>query len=226
MTRYAEKNVAISGIGQSEIYRKPQVLPFELAIRACELAIGDAGLVPQQIDGIAAWPATPSGTTAGSGAASIPDVATSLGLKPNWWSTGDNAAQLSPIMEAVAAISAGYATHVLCWRAMGERWVPMYGSAAANAGGDPRIRPSGWMEFMVPYWAPSAAVWIACHASTHMTRYGITREQMAAIPINQRRNAALNPKAIYRDPLTMDQYLAARMICTPFTLFDCDIPCD
>ena len=79
---------------------------------------------------------------------------------------------------------------------------------------------------MVPYQAPSAANWLACHASTHMTRYGITREQLGAVAINQRRNAALNPKAIYRDPITMDDYLSARMVSTPFSILDCDVPCD
>jgi acetyl-CoA acetyltransferase len=67
---------------------------------------------------------------------------------------------------------------------------------------------------------------MALHASAHMHRYGVTREQMAAIPIVQRRNAALNPKAIYREPLTLDAYMSARMISTPFCLYDCDVPCD
>ena len=226
MTRYAEKDTCISGIGQSDIHRKPQVFPFELAVRACEQAIADAGLRPEDIDGASCWPVTPSGTGAGMGAAGIPDIKASLGLELNWWSAGDMAAQLSPIVEAVAAIAAGYATHVLCWRALGERWVPSYGSAAAQAGGNRRMQPSGWMEFLLPYWAPSAAIWTAVHASTHMTRYGITREQMSAIPINQRRNAALNPKAIYREPITLDDYMSARMVTTPFTLLDCDVPCD
>jgi acetyl-CoA acetyltransferase len=88
------------------------------------------------------------------------------------------------------------------------------------------IQPSGWMEYIIPYWAPSAAVWIACHASTHMQRYGITREQMSAIPIVQRRNAGLNPKAIYREPITLDDYMTARMVSTPFSILDCDVPCD
>ena len=44
--------------------------------------------------------------------------------------------------------------------------------------------------------------------------------------MNQRANAALNPTAIYRDPMTMDDYLNARLITTPFGLYDCDVPCD
>ena len=222
MPAYAEKNTAISGIGQSDIHRKPSVLPFELAVRACEQAIADAGLTPEQIDGAACWPPVPPGTVTGVGAAGIADIANSLGLKLNWWSAADPAAQLSPIMEAVAAIAAGYATHVLCWRALGERSAPSY-TLSGSAGG---WVPIGGMEYMVPYHAPSAAIWLACHASTHMTRYGITREQLGAIAINQRRNAGLNPKAIYREPITMDDYLSARLVSTPFSILDCDVPCN
>ena len=104
MTIYGEKNTAISGIGQSDIERKPQTLPFELAVRACELAIADAGLKPEDIDGAACWPQRPAGTIAGVGAASIADIQASLGLKLNWWSNTTVAAQLSPVMEAIAAI--------------------------------------------------------------------------------------------------------------------------
>jgi acetyl-CoA acetyltransferase len=63
-------------------------------------------------------------------------------------------------------------------------------------------------------------------AQRHFHEYGTTREQLAWIALNGRRNAARNPNAIYRDPMTMDDYLAARMISTPFCLFDCDVPCD
>ena len=59
-----------------------------------------------------------------------------------------------------------------------------------------------------------------------MHRYGTTPEQLAQIALNARRNAALNPNAIYRDPMTIDDYFASRMITTPFRLFDCDAPCD
>ncbi len=72
----------------------------------------------------------------------------------------------------------------------------------------------------------SAAHTLAQNASRHFHRYGTTRETLGWIALNQRANAALNPTAIYRDPLTMDDYLSARMITTPFGLYDCDVPCD
>ena len=62
------------------------------------------------------------------------------------------------------------------------------------------------------------------YAQAHMHRYGTTTEQLAQIALNARRNAGLNPNAIYRDPLTLDDYLASRMITTPLRLFDCDVP--
>src|SRR5699024_4369132 len=51
-------------------------------------------------------------------------------------------------------------------------------------------------------------------------------EQMAQIALNDRRNAALNPAAVFRDPLTLDDYLASRMVSSPFRLYDCDVPVD
>jgi acetyl-CoA acetyltransferase len=72
----------------------------------------------------------------------------------------------------------------------------------------------------------SAANWIALVAQRRVHEFGLTRTQLAQIALNGRRNAALNENAIYRDPLTMDDYLGARMISTPLCLYDCDAPCD
>jgi acetyl-CoA acetyltransferase len=74
--------------------------------------------------------------------------------------------------------------------------------------------------------AYSAANWLALHARRHMHQYGTTKEQLGWLAINSRRNAGLNPLATYRDPLSMDDYLAARMISDPFGLLDCDVPVD
>ena len=63
-------------------------------------------------------------------------------------------------------------------------------------------------------------------AHRHFHKHGTTKETLGWIALNQRANAALNPEAIYRDPLTMDDYLTARTITTPFGLLDCDVPCD
>jgi acetyl-CoA acetyltransferase len=72
----------------------------------------------------------------------------------------------------------------------------------------------------------SAANWLALVAQRRVHEFGLTRTQLGQIALNGRRNAARNPKAVYRDLLTMEDYLAARMITTPLCLYDCDAPCD
>ena len=78
----------------------------------------------------------------------------------------------------------------------------------------------------MPFGALSAANWIAMNANQYLHRYGAPREMLGLIALNGRANAARNPAAIYREPMTMDDYLSARPITSPFGLFDCDVPCD
>jgi acetyl-CoA acetyltransferase len=225
MSKFMEKQVCITGIGQSSLYRKPTVFPFQLAIEACELAIADAGLTVNDIDGIAGFPLGATGVGTGLAAASPADIQASLGLRVNWHGSGENGAQFSSVINAIAAIAAGYCNHVLVWRALGERWVPSYSHAFKDSS-KPLPESTSWKSWWEPYWAGAASIRAGVHASAHMTKFGITREQMSAVPILQRQNAARNPKALYRDPLSFDDYMSARIISTPFCLYDCDIPCD
>jgi acetyl-CoA acetyltransferase len=78
----------------------------------------------------------------------------------------------------------------------------------------------------LPFGAFSAANWLALSAQRHFHEFGTTREQLGMIAVNGRRHAALNPRAVYREPMTLDDYLGARTITTPFGLYDCDVPVD
>ena len=82
------------------------------------------------------------------------------------------------------------------------------------------------MEYTLPFRAYSAANWIAMFAQRHFHEFGTTREQLAHIALNARKNAAGNPSAVYTDPMSIDDYFAARMISSPLCLFDCDVPVD
>ena len=73
-------------------------------------------------------------------------------------------------------------------------------------GGGGNYYASGFQQWTLPFGSASAACWVAMFAQAHMHRYGTTPEQLAQIALNARRNAALNPNAIYRDPLTLDDY--------------------
>ena len=87
-------------------------------------------------------------------------------------------------------------------------------SASAGRWRWPRLRAA--RRWRAPFGAMSAANWIGMNANQYLHRYGATREMLGLIALNGRANAARNPAAIYRDPMTMDDYLSARPITTPF----------
>jgi acetyl-CoA acetyltransferase len=226
-----ERRAAITGIGQSEVGRRLGRDPLALTLDGCLAAIADAGLRPSDIDGLATYPGAMGGAPGFTGAG-VTEVHDALRLKLNWYSGGiERPGQLGCVIDACAAVAAGYARHVLCFRSVWEGTAQGKGGRAGigvggGAGGG-AFRASGpTMEYTLPFRAYSAASWIALVAQRHFHEYGTTREQLAQIALNARRNAAGNPKAIYREPLTLEQYLGARMISTPFCLYDCDVPCD
>jgi acetyl-CoA acetyltransferase len=100
------------------------------------------------------------------------------------------------------------------------------GAAPEDSGFVDLAKTMGGIDEVLAANAFSAVNWLAMHCRRHMHLYGTTKEQLGWLAINSRRNAGLNPKAVYRDPMTMDDYLAARMVSTPLGLFDCDVPVD
>src|SRR3954464_2149883 len=226
-----ERRAMISGVGQSAIGRRLYRDPLELTLDGCLAAIEDAGLTTKDIDGISTYPG-PMGTPAGFSGAGAVDVHDALRLELGWWSGGlERPGQLGSVINACLAVASGLATHVLCFRSVYEGSAQgKQGRAAVmpggGGGGGSGFQASGFMQWTRPFSAPSAAIWIAMFAQRHFHLYGTTREQMAWIALNARRNAELNPKAIYRDPMTFDDYMNVRMITTPFCLYDCDVPCD
>ena len=230
MTReILERRTAITGIGQSDVGRRLGRDPLALTLDACLAAIADAGLRPSDIDGLATYPGAMGGAPGFTGAG-VTEVHDALRLKLDWFTGGmERPGQLGCVIDACAAVAAGYARHVLCFRSVWEGTAQGTGGRAGIGvgGGGGSFRAQGpTMEYTLPFRAYSAANWIALVAQRHFHEYGTTREQLAQIALNARRNAAGNPKAIYREPMTMEQYLGARMISTPFCLYDCDVPCD
>ena len=223
-----ERRAAITGIGQSQVGRRLNRDPLDLTLDACLAAIEDAGLTRADIDGLATYPGAMGGAPGFSGAG-VPEVHDALRLELNWFTGGlELPGQLGSVIGACMAVAGGLATHVLCFRSVWEATAQGKGGrqGIGVGGGGRGFRASGMTEFSLPFRAYSAANWIALFAQRHFHEYGTTREQLAQIPLNTRRNAGGNPRAIFRDPLTLDDYFAARMITTPFCLFDCDVPVD
>ncbi|BBZ21372.1 thiolase C-terminal domain-containing protein [Mycolicibacterium gadium] len=215
-----EEHSAITGIGASRLGRRLMVPPLSLTVDACEAAIADAGLTWDDIDGLASYPGL---DLAGMGEGGVTAFEGALGIRPTWINGGmDTFGPGGSVIAAMMAIATGMARHVLCFRTLWEAtFQQLMKEGKARPPQD--LSTSSWQ---MPFGATSAAHVLALNAQRHFQRYGTTRETLGWIALNQRANAALNPTAIYRDPMTMDDYLNARPITTPFGLYDCDVPCD
>ncbi len=233
-----EHRAVLSGIGRSRIGRRLMVDPLSLAVDASLAAIADAGLEIGDIDGLSTYP---GGGGFGMSEGGVSAIEEALRIHPTFINGGgDLPGPGGSVIAAALAVASGLCRHVLCFRTV---WESTYATLATQAtqaalaaqateppaggGGRKAERVSGpFREWRAPFGAMSAANWIALNATQYMHRYGAPREMLGLIALNARANAARNPVAIYRDPMTMDDYLSARPITSPFGLYDCDVPCD
>jgi acetyl-CoA acetyltransferase len=175
-----------------------------LGRRAFERALADCGIVREEIDGLCA-----SFTYGGIEPEAF---AAALGLTPRHVMRGGG---MMPFLAAVAALAAGLCdtiavVHSLPSRAIGRQ----YGGNTYRGGG----RDSYY--YYHPWgWSSQAAHWALMFAHYAAT-YGLTEEDLGAVAVTLRSNAALNPNATMRIPMSIDDYLASRYIVRPMRLFD------
>jgi acetyl-CoA acetyltransferase len=224
MADYLEKRTILSGVGQSQIGRRLPRTGLQLTLDAIREAMADAGLGRHDIDGLSSWPGKLDWAQ-GFSPVSLGEVQEALGLKLRYYNAGAESTQLSPLLNACMAVASGQARHVVCFRTMTEATAMSGGERSSVIGLGPS-RVDGLFQWQAPFKAFSATNWMGLTASRYFHEFGATREQLAQVSINARRNAGLNPKALYRTPLTMEEYLASRMISTPLCLYDCDVPID
>ncbi|MER5181613.1 thiolase family protein [Streptomyces sp. NPDC002896] len=223
MNRPVETQAVITGIGSSRIGRRLHRDPWTLTSDAALAAIADAGLEPADIDGLSTYPGA-TGSTPGITGAGVDDVRALLGLRLRWHTGGGEVpGQLGSIANAVLAVGAGLAEHVLCFRTVWES------TAQERLGGRSETMRSSTARERNQWTAPYGAGY-PTYGGLAMQRYlhesGSTREQLAQIAVTARAHAAHNPSAVYRDPMTLEEYLAARMISDPLCIYDCDVPVD
>lgn len=222
MTWAGRGKVAVAGIGFSKLTRKPQGELGRLAFQAARAALDDAGLDATKVDGLATYPDPPfygAGRRDGVDLVSVEYFLRHFPLAPDvrWYAQVDQGMIAAAVIEAANAIISGMATYVLVWRAMHTPAGTYTRVAARQATGD--------AQFSLPYGQAAIYQWHAMAYRRYMHLYGATREEMASLAVNQRRNANLNEHAFFRDTsLSREEYLAARYIADPLCLFDCDIP--
>jgi acetyl-CoA acetyltransferase len=206
---------AVAGVGETdygEDYRAarsgaPGYTPPDaesLGSRAFERALADSGLERQDIDGLCA-----SFTYGGAEPAVF---AASLGLAPRHVMAGGG---MMPFLSALEAMAAGQCdtiavVHSLPSRAIGRQ----YGGQTYEGGG----RDSYY--YYHPWgWSSQAAHW-ALMFTNYASTYGITEEDLGAVAVTLRSNAALNENATMRAPMSIEDYLASRYIVRPMRLYD------
>ncbi len=203
---------ALTGVGETAYSKSSDKSVLRLSLEASLTAIGDAGLRPQEIDGLIPYP--------GMGVVAE-DLIVNLGLDEVKFSAMTPLGGASPVAAvqcASAAVSSGLCRHVL---------IPVARNLAAGGRISDRLRQMPQFntvaEFELPMGAFAPAQLYAPMARLHMERYGTRPEHFAEIAISTRRNASLRGDGMMTAPLTLEEYLASRMIADPFRLHDCSL---
>jgi acetyl-CoA acetyltransferase len=205
--------VAIVGIGETAYTKASGRTAREIGAEAVERAIADAGLQPEDIDGIT-W----------SGAFPDFDVAayhehfgTSHEMWTSAWGGGMAWAATAPYL-AAGAIAEGRARHVV--NVFPVAWATQRSSMTGGPG-EVHATQSLKQNLEVPFgWFPQP-VYFATIMRRHMIEFGTTPEQFAAVAVACRRHANLNPDAVMHGrPMTIADYLASPFLADPLRLFD------
>lgn len=203
---------AIAGIGELKPVRRTDgATTLGFIADAVRLAVADAGLDKDAIDGLLVGPQvgeTPQHVPA--------TVAEYLGLQPRMSNVVDlgGASGAGMVWRAAAAIAAGMCEAVVCVLANVRE---------AEQPRSPNRNPI--REFDVPFGASGANISYALPMQRHITEFGSTPRQFARIASLARQNAQLNPDAIfYGQPATIDEVLASPVIASPLHLFEIVMP--
>ena len=203
--------VIIAGAAETDQLGKlPGHSTLQLHIEGALNAIADAGLRLADIDGIA--------TVSSPGPV---QVAHALGITPRWLDgTGVGGTSfLLHVRHAAAAIMTGQASTVLI----------THGESGRSRVGATRYAPAPSSvpgQFEAPFGVNGPTTAFTIPALRYMKDCGLTHEQLAYVAVAQRRWAAKNPRALYRDPITVEDVLASRMVAYPFHLLECCLVTD
>lgn len=212
---------AIVGVGHTGCSKDAGVAPHALWLRAINEAVADAGLQIADIDGIS----TPFVDTRPTDPTPTPFVLTEmLGLAGLRWHSGPlgGAYLLGSVAAAVQAVATGQCTTALAVHAMARP--KKRGTVAYNYRGAQQA--AGPIAYTAPY---GYSVFVQLMASVYSRMravHGVTREQIGRLVVDQRASALDNPLAVMQTPLTLDDYLSARWLAEPLSLYDADMPVD
>lgn len=208
--------VAVVGAADTEVGKVPALDATGLCVDAARRALADAGIDKQAVDGLVTC-----NSMASPHLYHAEMIAEYLQIFPRYCVTAaaGGATTFSAIQNAAAAIRAGLCTTVL---------VSMADSLRSGLSREQALllqSSTGHAEFEAP-WGPTVPAYYALVARAHMHAYGTTPEQLAAVAVSARAHAARNPAAQMREPITVEDVLASRLIADPLHLLDCSLVSD
>ncbi len=206
---------AIVGIGATEFSKDSGRSEMRMAVEATAAALDDAGVDPEQVDGMV--------TFTMDGNPEI-EIARNLGIgELTFFSRihhGGGAA-CATVQQAAMAVATGVADVVVCYRAFNERSGRRFGAGVQD-------RPpmataeSAHFSWYTPFGLVTPAQWVAMFATRYMHEYGASSEDFGRIAVADRKHAASNPAAwFYEQPITLEDHQRSRWIVEPLHLLDC-----
>ena len=202
--------VAIVGAAETtELGRIPGLSQIQLHADAALNTLRDAGLNPSDIDGIATAGESPTG------------IAHYLGITPRWvdGTSVGGCSFIIHVRHAIAAIESGLCETVLITH--GES-----GRSGIGRGGRPGGSATLSGQFEAPFGPTGPPTLFTLPVLRYMKDFGLTHEQLAMVAVVQREWAGLNPRASFRDPITVEDVLTSKMIAYPFHLLECCLVTD
>jgi acetyl-CoA acetyltransferase len=220
----SSNRVAVVGYAQSQVQRHAPSSLGALTVETAREAIADAGLAVADVDGFVTASLFPSaGAHAAVDGVSLVSanwLAERLGVNPGYAAGFQGFGQLpGAVALAVNAVVSGAANYVLVHRALHNP----AGSYHAN----PMTEARGAQQWTVPQGYFGPLTMIALPYTEYLQRYGATREAMAVVVSEARKNGARIPWSYWHDrPLGPEEYLSEPLITDPICRLDCDIPVD
>jgi acetyl-CoA C-acetyltransferase len=197
----------VAGVYEHPLRWAPHKTQYQIMAESARGALEDAGLSLKDVDGL---------FTSGVSGMGIVSLAEHLNLNPDFLDSNSigGSSFVSHTGHAAAAIAAGYCNVALIL--YGSKWSSdrfAIGTGGAG-GGDPS-------EQFENCYGPTTVGDYALTAQRHMHEFGTTSEQLAEIAVTMRRHASMNPLAKFRDPITVEDVLASRLVSSPLHLLDC-----
>lgn len=212
-------NVAIVGMGATEFSKDSGRSELQMACEAIIEAVEDAGLKMEDIDGLVKFSIDYTDEMHLVSALGIPNLRY---FGECGWGGG---ASCTTVMHAAAAVATGAADCVVCYRALNERSGRRYGRVPGVQ--QVMTAPNDHYSYIMPFGLAVPPSWVAMFATRYIHEFGCTPEQLGSVAVVCREHACMNPKAMfYGRPITMQDYLEARMIVEPLRLYDCCVDTD